>query len=120
MNEKREATREDARRILRNGILNMNIARLIQMSQFGLMGSIILSNKVSFISNAFNRINYDEESNTITFSFEESQVNYGTFSFSVGAIVEISGCEDKENPEEYLNINIKLEGDMEVAIKVLY
>lgn len=40
MSTKREVTREGARRILRNGILDMNVARFIQMSQFGLMGNI--------------------------------------------------------------------------------
>ena len=45
MNKKKEATREDARRILRNGILNMSIARLIQLSHYGLMGNIALSSE---------------------------------------------------------------------------
>lgn len=120
MNKKNEATREDARQILKNGILNMSIARLIQMSQFGLNGSVVLSNQVVSVENVFNRINYDKESNVITFSVEESQGSYGEISFLVDAITEILGCEDKENPEEYLNVNIKLNDGMTIAIRILY
>lgn len=99
----------------------MNTARLIQMSQFGLMGNIILSNKIAFVKNVFNRISYDEESNIITFSAKESQSSsYGAISFSVDAVIDISGCENEENPEEYLNVNIKLENKTNISIKILY
>ena len=67
MSKKNEATREQARQILKNGILDMSIARLIQMSNYGLMGSIELSNKSACVKNVFNRIGYDEEKDTITF-----------------------------------------------------
>lgn len=120
MNRKTKATREDARRILKNGILDMSIERLIQMSHFGLMGTVTLSNEIVMVENSFNRISYDEESNTITFSVEETQVSYGGISFSIDAIVEISGCEDKKNPDEYLNVNIKLENDSTIALRILY
>ena len=120
MSKKREATREDARRILRNGILDMSVARLIQMSQFGLMGNIVLSNEAVSVENVFNHICYNEENNNITYSVEESQGSYGAISFSVNSISEISGCENKENPEEYLNINIKLKDGMTIVIKILY
>lgn len=120
MSKNREVTREDARWILRNGILDMNVARLIQMSQFGLMGNITLSNKLAFAENVFNCISYDEKNNIITFSVEESQVRYGKISFSIDAIVDISGCDDKENPEEYLHVNIKLDNDITIDIRILY
>ena len=115
------ATREDARKILKNGILDMSVARLIQMSQLGLMGNIILSNKKIFVQNTYNRISYDEESNVITFSANESQSSsYGAISYSVGAITEISGCEDEEYPEEFFNVNIKLEDGIAINIRILY
>lgn len=117
---KNEVTREEARQILRKGILDMNVSRLIQMSHFGLMGNIVLSNKMVCVENAFNHISYDEKSNVITFSVEESQASYGAIAFLVNAVVEILGCEDKENPEEYLDVNIKLDDDTTVIIKVLY
>jgi len=117
---KKEPTREDARQILKNGICDMSVARLIQMSQFGLMGNITLSNELVLANNVFNHINYDQESNVITFSVRESQTYYGAISFSIDAITDISGCEDEENPEEYLNVSIKLKGDMTINIKILY
>ena len=120
MNKKNEATREQARQILKDGICDMSIARLIQMSQFGLMGNVIMSNEKIFVQNAFNCISYDEESKVITFSAKESQGSYGAVSFLVDAITEISGCEDKENPEEYLDVNIKLNDGMTISIKILY
>jgi len=121
MNKKNEATREDARQILKNGILDMNTARLIQMAHYGLMGNIILSNKEVFVQNAFNHISYDEENKVITFSAKESQSSsYGAISFSVDAIAEISGCEDEEYPEEFLNVSIKLEDGITVRLRILY
>lgn len=120
MNKKNKATREQARQILKDGICDMSIARLIQMSQFGLMGSIVLSNEAITVENVFNHISYNEEGNAISFSVEESQGSYGAISFSVEDISEISGCEDKENPEEYLNVNIKLNDGMAIGIKILY
>ena len=121
MNRKNETAREQARQILKDGICDMSVARLIQMSQFGLMGNVILSNEKIFVQNAFNHINYDKESKVITFSAKESQSScYGAISFSIDAISEILGCEDEENPEEYLNVNIKLNDGMTIDIKILY
>lgn len=115
-----EVTREQARQILKNGICNMNITRLIQMSQFGLKGNIVLSNGAASVKSVFNRIGYDKESDVITFSAEESQDSYGAISFPIGAVTEISGCEDEEYPEEYLNVNIKLDDETAVNIRILY
>ena len=121
MSIKNEPAREQARQILKKGILDMNIARLIQMSEFGLIGNISLSRECVVANNAFNRIEYDEGHNIITFLIGESQAgNYGEISFSIDLIAEISGCEDAENPDEYLNINIKLEDGTAIVIKVLY
>lgn len=121
MGKKNEATREQARKILKNGILDMSVARLIQMSRFGLMGSISLSGKFAVVNNVFNCIEYDQENDTITFLVKELQADsYGEISFLIGSVVEIFGCEDVENPDEYLNINIKLEDDTTISIRVLY
>lgn len=121
MRKKNEATREQARQILKNGILDMSVARLIQMSRYGLMGSISLSGKFVAANNVFNRIAYDQENDTITFLVKELQADsYGEISFLLDSIVKISGCEDAENPDEFLNINIKLEDDTTISIRVLY
>ena len=61
MSKKREATREDARRILRNGILDMSVARLIQMTKYGLVGNIELCNEIMLVDNAFNHMDFHKE-----------------------------------------------------------
>lgn len=88
MNRK-NAIREQARQILKKGICDMSISRLIQLSHYGLMGNIALSNETVSVDNVFNRIKYDEENSVITFSVEESQGSYGEISFLVDAIVDI-------------------------------
>lgn len=123
MSKKREATREDARQILRNGILDMSVARLIQMSQLGLMGNIELHNGFALVNNVFNRIEFNEDTRYIAFSVREADIednNYGSITFCVDAIVDISGCDDKDNPEEYLNVNIRLQDNSAISIKILY
>lgn len=123
MSEKIEATREDARRILRNGILDMNVERLIQMSQFGLMGNIELHNGFAFVNNIFNRIEFNEDTRCIAFSVREANMednNYGSIAFCIDSIMDISGCDDKDNPEEYLNVNIRLQDNTSISIKILY
>lgn len=46
-----ETSREQARQILKNGICDMDIARLIQMSQFGLKGNAVLSDDQDSVLN---------------------------------------------------------------------
>lgn len=120
MADKTEATREDARRILREGILAMSVEKLIQMARYGLIGSIFMTDGVSFTNNMFNHIEYDEEHNMIAFSIGESEGQYGEVSFFVDAITKISGCENDENPDDYLHVDIKLENKTAVDIKILY
>lgn len=123
MSEKIEATREDARRILRNGILDMSVARLIQMSQFGLMGNIELHNGFALVNNIFNRIEFNEDTRWIAFSVREADMkdnNYGSIAFCVDSIMDISGCDDKDHPDEYLNVNIRLQDNTAISIKILY
>lgn len=123
MSQKREATREDARQILRRGILDMSVERLIQMAQVGLMGNIELHNGFALVNNIFNRIEFNEDTRCIAFSVREADMednNYGSIVFSVDAIVDILGCDDKDNPDEYLNVNIKLQDNTTITLKILY
>ena len=120
MSNKNEATREQARQILKNGILDMSIARLVQMSRYGLMGNIEVTKGRLFIKNGFNHIAYDEENDAMEFSVQETLGKYGEVSFCVHDIEDISGCEDAENPEEWLNTNIVLEDETAIKISVLY
>lgn len=118
---KNEATREQARQILKNGILDMSIARLIQMSNYGLHGFIEFESTTTMVQNPFNCILHDEESNVITFIAKETEEKcYGAVSFVIDAITEISGCEDSEKPDTVLNINISLDDDTAIRISVLY
>lgn len=122
MVKKDNVTREDARQILRKGILDMSVKRLIQMAQFDLAGNIELRNKIMLADNAFNHMDFHEENGCITFSVVETNTDYcyGSISFLVDAIVDISGCDDKDNPDEYLNVNIKLQDDTTIALKITY
>lgn len=123
MSQKREATREDARQILRRGLLDMSVERLIQMAQVGLMGNIELHNGFALVNNIFNRIEFNEDTRCIAFSVREADMednNYGSITFSVDAIVDILGCDDKDNPEEYLNVNIRLQDNTTITLKILY
>ena len=120
MSNKNEATREQARQILKKGILDMSIARLIQMARYGLMGNIEVAKGRLFIKYGFNHIAYDEESHAMEFSVQETLGRYGEVSFSVNDIKDISGCEDADNPEEWLIINIRLADETTIRINVLY
>ena len=123
MIKKDNATREDARQILRRGILDMSVERLIQMAQVGLMGNIELHNGFALVNNIFNRIEFNEDTRCIAFSVREADMednNYGSITFSVDAIVDILGCDDKDNPEEYLNVNIRLQDNTTITLKILY
>lgn len=118
---KNDSTREEARQILKDGICNMSIGKLIQMSLLGLSGFVEIKNTITMAQNSFNYIAYDEESNVITFILRETEEKcYGAVSFVIDAITEISGCEDVDNPEEYLNVNISLDDATEIKIKILY
>ena len=120
MSKKNEATREQARQILKEGICNMSTNRLVQMSNLGLMGTVEVSNNSVSIKNGFNHIVYDEESQNMVFSVQETLGKYGEISFSINNIDGISGCEDSDNPEEWLNVNIQMVDGTAIKINVLY
>lgn len=113
-----KATKEQARQILRDGILHMSVERLIQMSKFGLTGFVDTKNETVIVQNSFNRMYYDEENHVITFGATETDGKcYGAVSFNVDNIKEISG---KEESDTVLKINISLVDDTEITVSVLY
>lgn len=122
MIKKDNVTKEDARQVLRKGILDMSVERLIQMSKFGLAGNIELRNEIMLANNAFNHMDFHEENGCITFSVVEENADYcyGSISFLVDAIVDISGCDDIDDPDEYLNVNIRLQDGTTITLKILY
>ncbi len=115
--------KEQARQILRDGILHMSVERLIQMSNFGLTGFVDVTNingtnTTVMIQNSFNCIDYDEQGHVITFAAKEINENcYGAVSFNVDSINTISGVEDSDT---VLKINISLVDDTEITISILY
>lgn len=123
MSKKDNATREDARRILRDGILDMSVARLIQMSKFGLMGNITLHNGFVLVNNVFNHIDFNENTRYITFLVKEADMgdnNYGSISFVIDSITDILSCDVKDNPDKSLYVNIRLHDNTDIKLKILY
>lgn len=113
-----KATKEQARQILRDGILHMSVERLIQMANFGLTGFFDFTSTATMIQNSFNFIDYDEESHVITFAAKEINENcYGAVSFNVDSINTISGVEDSDT---VMKINISLVDDTKITISILY
>lgn len=127
MSKKNEVTREDARQILRKGILDMSVARLIQMSRYGLCGSINTFVGICGTSHYFNKMDYiesenDEEQALLEYSFvsdNEDDVIASTF-ICVAEIEEISGFVNGDNPDNVLDINIVMTDGTEMTINVIY
>lgn len=127
MSNKNEATREQAREILKNGILDMSVERLIQMASYGLCGNINIMVGICGASHYFNRMDYmesenDEERDLIGYSYVEDNrddVIASTF-ICVEEIDEISGCVSEDHPDDVLNINIIMADGTEIVINVIY
>ena len=127
MSKKKEATREEARRILKEGILDMSVERLIQMSQFGLCGNINTLVGICGTSHYFNKMNYikaenDDEQDLIEYFFianNEDDVIAST-SICIAEIEDISGCINEDNPDDVLDINIDMTDGTIITINVIY
>lgn len=70
--------KEQARQILKNGILDMSVERLIQMVNFGLCGNVEVMMSLCGTSHYFNRMEYvkaenEEECDIINYYFEEEE-----------------------------------------------
>lgn len=125
--ENKEVTKEDARRILKNGILDMSVARLIQMSEYGLCGNIHTMVGICGTSHYFNKMGYmesenDKEQALLEYSYKtdnEDDVIASTF-ICVTEIKEISGCVNVDNPDNVLDINIVMTDGTIITINVIY
>lgn len=119
--------KENAREILKNGILDMSIERLIQMSRYGLCGNINTMVGVCGASHYFNRMDNmkaenDEEQDLIGYSYvadNEDDVIASTF-ICVSEIEDISGCVNEDNPDNVLDINIIMTDGSKITINVIY
>lgn len=128
MTNKNEATREQARQILKDGILDMSVEKLIQMTRYGLCGNISTMAGTCGTTHYFNRMCYikaenNEEQDLIEYSFvsdnDEDDVIAST-SVCVEEIEEISGCVSEDNPDDVLDVNVSLTDGTEITISVIY
>ena len=119
--------KEQARQILRNGILNgMCVEKLIQMTEFGLVGNIDSVNGTNGTSHYFKRMKYVVAENEggfdlINYFFTDKEnIIIATTSISIDHIDNISGCVNKDNPDNVIDINIVMVDGAEITINVIY
>ena len=127
MNNKTEATREQARQILKNGILDMSVERLIQMTRYGLCGNIGTMVGTCGTTHYFNRMGYvesenDGEQDLIEYLFvtENGDDVIASTSICVEEIEDISGRVNEDHPDDVLDINISMADGTEIEINVIY
>lgn len=127
MANKTEVTREDARRILREGILDMSVGRLIQMTRYGLCGDISTMVGTCGTTHYFNRMGYveaenDDEQDLIEYLFvtDNGDDVIASTSICIAEIEDISGCVNADNPDNVLDINIAMTDGTEITINVIY
>lgn len=129
MANKNEATKEQAREILKNGILDMSVERLIQMTQYGLCGNISTFGGLYATTHYFNRMNMvepenDEEQDIIEYSFVADRENeedvIAATSICIAEIEEISGSISEDHPEDVLDIDITMSDGTEITIGIIY
>lgn len=123
-NEK-DNRKEQARQILKNGILGMSVERLIQMVNFGLCGNVEVMTGLCGTSHYFNRMEYvkavdEEECDIINYYFEEEEDIIASTTISIEQIEEISGCVNEDNPDNVLDINIVMADGLEITINIIY
>lgn len=123
--EKNEDTREQARQILKNGILDMSVERLIQMVNFGLCGNVEVMTGLCGTSHYFNRMEYvkaenEEECDIINYYFEEEEDIIASTTISIEQIEEISGCVNEDNQDNVLDINIVMADGLGITINIIY
>lgn len=124
-NEKNNG-KEQARQILKNGILNMSIERLIQMTRYGLCGNINCMAGTCGSNHYFNHMEYvkadnEEEGSIINYSFmiEKEEIAAST-TISIEQIAVISGCVNEDNPDNVLDINIVMTDGSGITINIIY
>jgi hypothetical protein len=118
---------QEARQILKNGIVNgMCVEKLIQMTESGLVGNIDSVNGTNGTSHYFNRMKYVVAENERGFDLinyfftDKENIIIATTSISIDHIDNISGCINKDNPDNVLDINIVMVDGAEITINVIY
>lgn len=118
--------REQARQILKNGILNgMCVEKLIQMANFGLCGNVEVMTGLCGTSHYFNRMEYvkaenEEECDIINYYFEEEEDIIASTTINIEQIAAIFGCVNEDNPDNVLDINIVMTDGSGITINIIY
>ena len=118
--------KEQARQILKNGILDMSVERLIQMVNFGLCGNVEVMAGTCGSSHYFNHMEHvkadnEEEGSIINYSFMiEKEENAASTTISIEQIAAIFGCVDEDNPDNVLDINIVMTDGSGITINIIY
>lgn len=106
--------KEQARQILKNGILDMSVEKLIQMVNFGLCGNVEVMTGLCVTSHYFNHMEYVKAENE-----EECDIIAST-TISIEHIEEISGSVNEDNPDNVLDINIVMADGLGITINIIY
>lgn len=121
--EKQIMSKKNARRILRDGILNgMSVKKLIQMAQLGLSGTVEVMTEICTSINFFNCIRHVEPNESedkcelISFLCESDGGLISATTIVTDAIDKISGCDNAIYPEDVIDVNILLVDETEVTI----
>ena len=110
------SNKEMAREILKKGVLSMSKERLIQMSHYGLPGSVVLKTPDGVISALkYQRITFEDDANTIAFVDGDG---LSQIFFNINTVIDIYGKESEDKPD-YLHIFIRI-GESEVIVSFRY
>lgn len=119
---------QEARQILKNGIVNgMCVEKLIQLADINaFVGNVEVMTGLCGTSHYFNRMKYVVAENERGFDLinyfftDKENIIIATTSISIDHIDNISGCINKDNPDNVLDINIVMVDGAEITINVIY
>lgn len=122
---KRKGSGEEAREILRNGVLDMSVMRLTQIAELGLCGTITTMIGCAETIHYYNCMEYikaenKNEYNWIHFMFAANDKVVASTKILIDEIEDISGSIDEENPESVLDVTIFLIDLTEIQVKIFY
>ena len=118
---------EEARKLLRDGVVNdMSVEKLIQMTEFGLIGKIKTTTGSTYNEQAFGQMDYlksesAEESDAIRYECvsADGYVAASTI-IDIDEIVGINGAVNEDYPEDFLDILLLMKDESVVIISVKY
>ena len=103
----------------------MCVEKLIQMTEFGLIGNINCKIGTCGSSQYFTQMNYlkaenKKEQDLLAYSYVKDEEVISSTVIAVNEIGDISGCINKDNPDNVLDINIVMSDGAEITINVIY